>query len=77
MFLWCKFCVRKSQILVHPKMFYERIIQFVNYNQNPEEGHYFERLWYSMFAERKGKNRKERYQKENRRERKINDKKKK
>ena len=52
-FYGANFGVRKSQILVHPKMFYERIIQFVNYNQNPEEGHYFERLWYSMFAERK------------------------
>ena len=44
------FGVSKNRILSHPKEFYEKAISYVNHNSNPEVGHYFERLWYSIFT---------------------------
>ena len=31
------------------KEFYEYLYRYVNYNDNPEEGHFFERSWYTLF----------------------------
>ena len=40
------FSVKKSIILKKPKIFYEDLLRFVDYHNNPEEGHFFERSWY-------------------------------
>ena len=45
------FGVSKHHILIHPKSFYESIISYVNTHVNPEEGHYLERIWPSIFSE--------------------------
>lgn len=43
------FCVSKELILSRPKEFYQDIIKYVDYDINPEEGHFFERSWYLIF----------------------------
>ena len=43
------FSVSRSRILSRPKRFYENAIKLVDHHQNPEEGHYFERFWPSIF----------------------------
>ena len=43
------FAVSKDLILSKPKIFYENIIKYVEYDSNPEEGHFFERSWYLIF----------------------------
>ena len=43
------FGVAKNRILAHPKMFYANIMSYLNTHINPEEGHYLERLWVSIF----------------------------
>ncbi len=45
------FSVSRSRILSRPKSFYEKAISFVDHHPNPEEGHYFERLFTSIFSE--------------------------
>ena len=45
------FGVAKERILQHPKSFYEKSIEYVSDHPNPEEGHYIERLWISIFSE--------------------------
>lgn len=42
------FGVRRANILARPKSFYEKAILYLDH-LNPEEGHYFERLWYAIF----------------------------
>ena len=34
----------------HPIDFYRKAISFVDDHVNPEEGHYFERLWHTIFS---------------------------
>ena len=46
------FSVSRSRILTHPKSFYENAISFVNDHPNPEEGHYFERMWPAIFSQK-------------------------
>ena len=43
------FCVSKELIHKKPKIFYEHLIKYVDYDINPEEGHIFERSWYLIF----------------------------
>ena len=50
------FSVSKELILKRPKIFYENLIKYVDYDINPEEGHYFERAWYLIFNHTKIKN---------------------
>ena len=48
--IWgANFCVSKELIHKKPKIFYENLIKYVDYNINPEEGHFFERSWYLIF----------------------------
>ena len=42
------FSVSRSNILLNPRKFYEKSISFLDH-RNPEEGHYFERLWPAIF----------------------------
>lgn len=44
------FSVHKSLILKKPKIFYEHLLRFVDYHDNPEEGHFFERSWNFIFT---------------------------
>jgi hypothetical protein len=44
------FSVSKSTILKKPKIFYENAIRLLENHVNPEEGHYFERAWYTIFT---------------------------
>ena len=50
------FSVSKELICTRPKIFYENLIKYVEYDINPEEGHYFERAWYLIFNHLKVKN---------------------
>ena len=43
------FSVSRKLIHQKPKEFYEYLYRYVNYNDNPEEGHFFERSWYTLF----------------------------
>ena len=43
------FGVRRDVILTHHKDFYENILSYVSSHPNPEEGHYLERLWHTIF----------------------------
>ena len=42
--------VTRNMIRKHPIDFYRNAISFVNDHKNPEEGHYFERLWATIFS---------------------------
>ncbi len=44
------FSVSRSRILSRPKSFYKHAISFVDHHPNPEEGHYFERLFPAIFT---------------------------
>lgn len=44
------FSVSKDTILKKPKIFYENAIRLLENHVNPEEGHYFERSWYTIFT---------------------------
>jgi hypothetical protein len=44
------FGVQRSRILAHPLSFYQMAISYVSNHQDPEAGHYFERLWYSIMT---------------------------
>ena len=44
------FAATRDMIKKHPIEFYRKAISFVNDNPNPEEGHYFERLWPTIFS---------------------------
>ncbi|XP_022083668.1 uncharacterized protein LOC110975458 isoform X3 [Acanthaster planci] len=39
------FSASRANLQRHPKTFYQKALSFVNDHSNPEEGHYFERLW--------------------------------
>lgn len=43
------FSVAKSDILKHPRSYYENLISELNNSPNPEVGHYFERSWNAVF----------------------------
>ena len=43
------FSVSRKLIHQKPKEFYEYLYRYLNYNDNPEEGHFFERSWYTLF----------------------------
>lgn len=43
------FGVSRRRIRSHPKKFYKNIISFLSHHSNPEEGHYMERFWLSIF----------------------------
>jgi hypothetical protein len=48
--IWgANFSVSKDLIREKPKIFYENIIKYLEYDKNPEEGHYFERSWNLIF----------------------------
>ena len=44
------FAATRDMIKKHPLDFYIKAISFVDDHPNPEEGHYFERLWSTMFS---------------------------
>lgn len=44
------FAATRKMIRKHPLDFYMKAISFVDDHPNPEEGHYFERLWSTMFS---------------------------
>ena len=44
------FGVTRERIRRRPVEHYKRLIGYINDHPNPEEGHYFERLWFSMFG---------------------------
>jgi len=44
------FSVNKKLILKKPKIFYEDLLKYIEYDVNPEEGHFFERSWYLIFT---------------------------
>ena len=44
------FSATRDMIKKHPIEFYRKAISFVNDHTNPEEGHYFERLWPTIFS---------------------------
>jgi len=43
------FSISREMIHRKPKIFYENLLRFLDYNINPEEGHYMERSWYILF----------------------------
>jgi hypothetical protein len=43
------FALTKETILQKPKSYYESLLKQVNDHHNPEEGHYFERAWDTVF----------------------------
>ena len=43
------FSIKKSVILKKPKIFYEHLLRFIDYQLNPEIGHFFERSWHFIF----------------------------
>ena len=48
--IWgANFSVSKNLIHDKPKIFYENLIKYLEYDNNPEEGHYFERSWNLIF----------------------------
>ena len=44
------FSATKQQIRKHPLESYKKMISYVQDHPNPEEGHYFERLWYTLIS---------------------------
>ena len=44
------FAATRHMIRKHPIEFYKKAITFVNDHPNPEEGHYFERMWPTIFS---------------------------
>jgi hypothetical protein len=48
--IWgANFCISKKLIQKKPKVFYENLMKYVDYDINPEEGHFFERSWNLIF----------------------------
>lgn len=48
--IWgANFSISKEIIQSKSKLFYENLIKYVDYDRNPEEGHFFERSWYTIF----------------------------
>jgi hypothetical protein len=44
------FALDKNLILKKPKIFYENLLRLLDFHSNPEEGHFFERSWYTIFT---------------------------
>ncbi|XP_078383341.1 uncharacterized protein LOC144665929 [Oculina patagonica] len=44
------FAATRDMIKKHPKSFYIKALSFLDDHRNPEEGHYFERLWSAIFS---------------------------
>ena len=47
------FAVKKENILIHNLSFYQELLDILDKNKNPIEGHYMERLWCYMFTKNK------------------------
>jgi len=48
--IWgANFSVSKDLIYKKPKIFYENLMRYLEYDKNPEEGHFFERSWNLIF----------------------------
>lgn len=48
--IWgANFSLSKKKILEKPKIFYQNLLKYIEYHSNPEEGHFFERSWYTIF----------------------------
>jgi hypothetical protein len=48
--IWgANFSLSKDLILSKPIEFYKNILRYLEYHENPEEGHYLERGWYLLF----------------------------
>ena len=45
------FAVSKELIYKKPIMFYKHLLSFLEDHSNPEEGHYFERMWAYIFCD--------------------------
>ena len=43
------FAVTKEAILQHPRTYYQDLLDLVSDHRNPEEGHYIERMWATIF----------------------------
>lgn len=41
--------IHKNDILKHPKEYYQKLIKYVDEDNNPETAHYFERSWGAVF----------------------------
>jgi len=50
MYLNGLFAVRKELILNNPLAYYKTLLEEVNYDINPMEGHFMERSWYYIFT---------------------------
>ena len=44
------FSVSRANIQKYERSYYNRLLSTISDHSNPEEGHYFERAWYSMFS---------------------------
>jgi hypothetical protein len=42
-------CMRQDRIRSRPLEFYKALLSEVDYDNNPEQGHFFERAWYYVF----------------------------
>jgi hypothetical protein len=52
--IWgANFCISRDLIHKKPKIFYENLMKYIEYDSNPEEGHFFERSWYLIFNNEK------------------------
>jgi hypothetical protein len=48
--IWgANFSISKEIIQSKSKLFYENLIKYIDYDRNPEEGHFFERFWHTIF----------------------------
>ena len=51
--MWCpngNFAVSREVIHKKPVKYYKKLIGYLDGHPNPEEGHYFERLWRAVFS---------------------------
>lgn len=48
-FCWWCFWVQKKLIYKRPIEFYSKVFNYLNNHTNPEEWHYLERLWFTIF----------------------------
>jgi hypothetical protein len=46
---WGIFAITKKIVHQHPKEYYEKLLEEINYSDNPEVGHYIERSWFAIF----------------------------
>jgi hypothetical protein len=48
-YLFGIFAVRRDLIHLKPLAYYQMLLEHVNYDVDPVEGHFFERSWYYIF----------------------------